>query len=230
MPVPAPQEVKICALIPAYNEAGTIASVVAGARQYTAMVAVVDDGSTDGTAEAAEAAGAVCLRHRRNEGKGAAVRTGMHYLLERDFSHVLFLDGDGQHNPEDIPLLIQSARSTGAGIVIGARSFDRARMPVERYYSNRMGSRVASWLAGQEVLDSQSGFRLIRVDQLRRLHLKARRYEIEMEILIKMSRAGCRIEHVPVQTIYHDGGPTKMKPVRDTLRICLCSLAFRWGK
>ena len=221
---------KICALIPAYNESARIASVVRGTRPYAEVVAVVDDGSADGTGAIAEAAGAVCLRHRRNEGKGAAVRTGIRYVLEHNFSHVLFLDGDGQHSPEDIPGLIQAARRTGADIVIGAREFDRARMPVERYYSNRMGSKVASWLAGQEILDSQSGFRLIRVDPLRRLQLTSRRYEIEMEILIKMGRAGCRIAHAPVRTIYHDGRPTKMKPVRDTVRICLCSLAFRWGK
>lgn len=222
---------KICALIPAFNESGWIASVVQGAKEHGGLVVVIDDGSTDRTAEIAEAAGAVCLRHKKNEGKGSALRTGILYVLERDFSHVLFLDGDGQHRPEDIPRLIEAARRTGADIVIGARQFERARMPLERYYSNRMASTVASWLAGQQVLDSQSGFRLIRVDKLRGLELKAKRYEIEMEILIKMSRAGCRIEHAPVETIY-DGGRarSKMRPVRDTVRTCLWSLAFRWGK
>jgi glycosyltransferase involved in cell wall biosynthesis len=222
--------VKICALIPAFNESGRIAAVVHGAKEHGGVV-VVDDGSTDGTGEIAEAAGAVCLRHKQNQGKGSALRTGLAYVFEHDFSHVLFLDGDGQHRTEDIPRLIEAAGRTGADIVIGARRFDRARMPLERYYSNRMGSRVASWLSGQRVLDSQSGFRLIRVDKLRGLELKATRYEIEMEVLIKMGRAGCRIEHAPVETVYDGGRPrTKMRPVRDTLRTCLWSLAFRWGK
>ena len=100
-----------------------------------------------------------------------------------------------------------------------------------RYCSNRLGSAIASWLAGQRIRDSQSGFRLVRTDRLRGLPLRARKYEIEMEILLKLSRAGGRIEHVPIQTVY-DGGRarSKMKPVRDTVRICFCSLAFRWGK
>jgi glycosyltransferase involved in cell wall biosynthesis len=221
----------ICAVIPAFNESGRIASVVAGAREHTGAAVVVDDGSTDGTAEIAEASGAICLRHQRNQGKGAAVRTGISYALERDFSHVLFLDGDGQHSPADIPLLIEAARATGADMVIGARTFDRARMPLARYCSNRLGSVIASWLAGQQIRDSQSGFRLVRTDLLRLLHLRAQKYEIEMEILLKLSRAGGRIEHVPVETVYEDGrARSKMKPVRDTVRICFCSLAFRWGK
>lgn len=221
----------ICAVIPAFNECARIAAVVAGARQHTGAVVVVDDGSTDGTAEIAEAAGAICLRHQANQGKGAAVRTGIAYALEREFSHVLFLDGDGQHSPADIPALIEAARATGADLVIGERTFDAARMPLARYCSNRLGSAIASWLAGQRIRDSQSGFRLVRTDRLRGLPLRARKYEIEMEILLKLSRAGGRIEHVPIQTVY-DGGRarSKMKPVRDTVRICFCSLAFRWGK
>ncbi len=116
-------------------------------------------------------------------------------------------------------------------MVIGARPFERSRMPLARYCSNRFGSMIASWLAGAAIRDSQSGFRLIRTDRLRPLRLRARKYEIEMEILIKLCRAGCRIEHAPVEMIYEHGrARSKMKPVRDTVRICLWSLAFRWGK
>jgi glycosyltransferase involved in cell wall biosynthesis len=221
----------ICAVIPAFNEAARIAAAVEGARQHTAAVVVVDDGSTDGTAEIAEAAGAICLRHQKNQGKGAAMRTGIAYALDHGFSLVLFLDGDGQHNPADIPLLIEAAHATGADLVIGARTFHRAGMPLARYCSNRLGSLIASWLAGQPIHDSQSGFRLVRTDKLRSLRLCATKYEIEMEILLKLSRAGARIVHVPVETVYEGGrARSKMRPVRDTVRICFCSLAFRWGK
>jgi hypothetical protein len=125
--------------------------------------------------------------------------------------------------------MMSVAKETGADLVIGARSFDRARMPRARYYSNTIGSRLASALVGCEIRDSQSGFRLFRLDKLRETKLRSRSYELEMEILIKMARSGCTIAHAPVHVVYDDGhARSKMKPVRDTVSICLWSLAFRF--
>jgi hypothetical protein len=102
-------------------------------------------------------------------------------------------------------------------------------MPRERFFSNTIGSRVTSLLVGVQIKDSQSGFRLIRMDKLRNLRLRARKYEIEMEILIKMSLAGCRIVHAPISMVYdNDKARSKMHPVRDTIRICVWSLLFRF--
>jgi hypothetical protein len=102
-------------------------------------------------------------------------------------------------------------------------------MPRARYYSNTIGSRLASSLVGREIRDSQSGFRVIRLDKLRGTTLRSRYYELEMEMLIKMARSGCTIAHAPVSTIYHDGeARSKMKPVRDTVWVCLWSVAFRF--
>jgi len=115
--------------------------------------------------------------------------------------------------------------------VIGTRTFDRTAMPVARYYSNTIGSRAASALVGQAIRDSQCGFRMLRLDKLRSLRLRSRFYEFEMEVLIKMARTGGRIAEAPVRTVY-DGGHarSKMNPVRDTVRICLWSLAYRFLK
>ena len=157
-------KMKVCALIPAYNEAPHIAAVARGAARYVAEVVAIDDGSTDGTYEQAASAGATCLRMPRNLGKAAALRAGLEYAQARDFTHVLTLDGDGQHLPEDIPGLLDAS---AADLVIGARDFDRAGMPRSRYFSNTVGSKAASWLGGQEIRDSQSGFRLIRLEGLR---------------------------------------------------------------
>jgi glycosyltransferase involved in cell wall biosynthesis len=220
---------KICALIPAVNEASYIAAVVAGARKHVDSVVVIDDGSTDGTPGLARDSGAECLVMPCNRGKAAALRAGIAHLAATDFTHVITMDGDGQHLPEDIPSLVRVAGETNADLVIGARPFDPALMPRSRYCSNTIGSRLTSLLVGQEIRDSQCGFRMLRLDKLRQCGLRSRRYEFEMEVLIKMARSGGIIAHAPVHMIY-DGGRSrsKMKPVRDTVNICLWSLAFRF--
>ena len=221
----------VCALIPTFNEARHIGTVVRSTRPHVQQVVVIDDGSDDGTAEVARAAGAVCLRLEANRGKASALRAGIAFAAERNFSYVLMLDGDGQHQPDDIPMLIRAARDNDADLVLGTRPFARDRMPKSRYYSNTMGSAVASWLVGRKIADSQCGFRLVRLNKLRELTLRGTKYELEMELLIKMVRSGCSTLQVPVQMVYHDGrARSKMKPVRDTVRICLWSLAFRFLK
>ena len=220
---------RTCVLIPAYNEALHIGEVVAGARRHVADVVVIDDGSSDGTAEISRTAGATCLQLPRNCGKASALRVGIAFAREHNFTHVITLDGDGQHLPDDIPVILRVAQETAADLVIGARCFDRALMPRSRYFSNVVGSRLASALVGREIRDSQSGFRLFRLDKLGKSKLRSRCYELEMEILIKMARSGCTMAHAPVRMVYNDGQTrSKMKPVRDTVRVCLWSLAFRF--
>ncbi|HTC46534.1 MAG TPA: glycosyltransferase family 2 protein [Candidatus Aquilonibacter sp.] len=220
---------RTCALIPAFNEAPYIADVVERAREHVTEVVVIDDGSGDGTAEIAEAAGATCLQLPGNCGKASALRTGMAYARDHDFTYIITLDGDGQHLPEDIPVMLRVAEETGADLIIGARDFDRALMPRSRYFSNVIGSRLASALVGCKIRDSQSGFRLFRLDKIDGAKLRSRYYEFEMEILIKMARAGCTIAHAPIRSVYDEGhARSKMKPVRDTVRVCLWSLAFRF--
>jgi glycosyltransferase involved in cell wall biosynthesis len=220
---------RTCALIPAFNEAPYIADVLERARQHVEEVVVIDDGSADETANVARAAGATCLQLEQNCGKASALRAGIAFARRHKFTHVITLDGDGQHLPEDIPVMTRVAAETGADLIIGTRCFDRARMPRSRYFSNVIGSRLASALVGHEIRDSQSGFRLFRLDKLDAAKLRSRCYEIEMEILIKMARSGCTIAHAPVRTVYDSNRVrSKMKPVRDTVRVCLWSLAFRF--
>jgi len=218
---------KVCVLIPAFNEAPYIARVVEGAKEYIENVVVIDDGSNDGTAEIARAAGATCLSTGSNSGKGAALIIGFAFACANNFTHVITLDGDGQHLPEDIPAMLRVAEETRADLVIGARPFERVIMPLARYYSNTVGSQLASKLVNREIKDSQSGFRLLRLDKLCRIKLRSRRYEVEMEVLIKMARSGCTIAHSPIQLVYENGhARSKMNPIRDTVRNCLWSFAF----
>ncbi len=218
----------ICALIPAYNEARRISDVVHGIRPHVAHVLVVDDGSTDATGDLAAAAGAEVMRLPANRGKGAAIRSGLASIQARSFSHVLLLDGDMQHAPDDAPLLVEAARRTNADLVVGERSFDRERMPRARYYTNTISSWVISTcFIGQRIVDAQSGYRLIRTDALQRVKLSSRGYEIETELLIKLSRRGARIARVPIG-LHYDDAPSKLRPLRDTTRTCFLAVRYRF--
>jgi glycosyltransferase involved in cell wall biosynthesis len=215
------------ALIPAYNEAATIAAVVRGVRPLVDRVIVVDDGSTDGTAEAARQAGAVVVGMERNQGKGAAIREGLRTALAGSCSHVLFLDGDLQHEPAEAAGLLTVAARTGADLVIGERQFDRGKMPASRYHANRLGSLVLSWFVGTTVRDTQCGFRVFAADALRQLPLKGQGYEIETEMLVKLRRRGGRIASAPVSAVYGTAR-SKLRPVRDTTRTCLLAVYYRF--
>ena len=218
---------KTAAVIPALNEAGSIARVVQGLRGTVEQIIVVDDGSSDATAAAAREAGAEVIVHARTLGKGHAVRTGLQRVLGGAFTHVLLLDGDMQHLPDEAPALIDQAVRGGADAVLGQRRFERERMPPSRYHANRIGSRVLSWFVGAPLEDTQCGFRVFRVAALRPLHLHAAGYEIETEMLIKIRRRGGRIDTVPVTAVYA-GQKSKLRPIPDTTRTCFLAVYYRF--
>jgi glycosyltransferase involved in cell wall biosynthesis len=218
----------VIALVPALNEAATIAQVVTGLRAHVDAVLVVDDGSSDGTAEKARAAGAAVITHARQSGKGQAVRTGLAQILSAaDVDHVLILDGDMQHRPDEAGVLIAAAVETGADLVVGERQFDREAMPASRYYANLYGSVALSSFTGVPLRDTQCGYRIFRAAMLRRLPLRATGYDIETEMLVKVSRLGGRIVAVPVSAVYGNGA-SKLRPVRDTTRTCFRAVFYRY--
>ena len=217
-----------CALIAAYNEEAHVADVVKGTAVHASPVVVVDDGSTDDTAARARGAGAIVIGYARNRGKGWAVRTGLEYVLKQACSHVLFLDADLQHDPAEIPRLVACADAGGGDFVIGEREFRKDAMPAARFHANVIGSAVLSRFIGADVADSQSGFRLIRADLLRRVRLTAIGYEIETEMLIKLVRAGARVERVAVRRLQYEGAHSKIRPFWDTFRTCLLAVQYRY--
>ena len=219
--------VRVAAVIPALNEANAIAAVVEGIRTFVERVIVVDDGSEDATGERARAAGAEVLRHDRNAGKGHAVRTGLQRVMEGGFTHVLLLDGDMQHLPQEAAQLIRTAADSGADAVLGERRFFRENMPASRYHANRLGSVVLSWFIGVRLRDTQCGFRIFRLDSLRRLRLRATGYEIETEMLVKVTRRGGRLASVPITAVYASER-SKLRPVRDTTRTCFLAVYYRF--
>lgn len=219
---------RICLLIPAYNEARTIGQVVSEAREITESVVVVDDGSQDATAQIAEDSGALVIKHSVNSGKGAALRTGFQHVLDNGYDALITMDSDGQHDVNDIPGFLKAFDERGSGIIIGSRMQDISTMPAVRKFTNKFTSFVGSLLTHQKIRDSQSGFRLISSDVLRAVELETAGYEMESELLIKASRAGFRITSVPIKTIYGQE-VSKINPVVDTCRFLrLLFRSLRW--
>ncbi|MBI4308970.1 MAG: glycosyltransferase family 2 protein [Candidatus Omnitrophica bacterium] len=207
----------ILAVIPAHNEASAIAVVSGGVKALGHEVLVVDDGSTDATADLAGQAGAVVLSTGQKSGKGNALRLGFDYAVKNGYEAVIALDGDGQHDPGDIKLFLESHARTGASIINGNRMADPRGMPFIRLATNTVMSWIISLICRQHIPDTQCGFRFMTTDVLRNIQLECRDFEIETELLVKASRKGFKITSVPVTTIYRNE-TSKIKPARDTMR------------
>jgi glycosyltransferase involved in cell wall biosynthesis len=210
-------QARCAAVVPCFNEAANIENVVTRVRFFLPTVIVVDDGSTDATADIARRAGAEVLRLPANHGKGCALRHGWRRAQELGFAWVLMMDGDGQHAAADIPKFLASAEMSGAALVVGNRMADCQVMPWLRRRVNRWMSRRLSRLTGVFLPDSQCGFRLAHLETLRQLPLRVNRFEIESAMLAKLIAAGEKVEFVSVQTIYRTGA-SKIRPLQDSWR------------
>jgi glycosyltransferase involved in cell wall biosynthesis len=209
----------VAALIPAYFEEKQIGAVARRTLAQLDQVLVVDDGSTDATEAEARSSGAQVIRHPVNQGKGAAIKTGLRELSARPaVEYILILDGDGQHLPEEIPVFLEEANRSHPPMIVGSRMSDLKSMPFVRKMTNQLMSSQISRVCGQGIPDTQCGFRLIHRDLAPALYeCETSKFDYETEMLVIASRRGCRIASVPVSTIYGDE-KSKIHPVRDTIR------------
>jgi glycosyltransferase involved in cell wall biosynthesis len=207
----------VAAIIPAYFEEKHIGDVVRRTRAQLDHVLVVDDGSSDQTANRAREAGAEVAVHPQNRGKGEAIQTGLQHWQQRGLEYILILDGDGQHLPEEIDRFLTTAASTQAELLVGTRMNNLRSMPLLRRLVNRYMSKKISRLCGQTIPDTQCGFRMLHRALIPDLLGGANRFEYETEMLIVASRRGCRIASVPITTVYSDE-VSSIHPVRDTIR------------
>jgi glycosyltransferase involved in cell wall biosynthesis len=209
-------ETKYLAVVPAYNEGDTVIGVVGSLREHVPGydVLVVDDGSTDGTGQLAESAGAAVVRHPFNLGIGGAVQSGFVYALENGYDYVVQVDGDGQHCPEEIPKLMQAMDEyPGTDMVCGSRFLTKERdypAPVSRRTGIHLFAFLLSHIVGQRVSDPTSGFRLYN---RRGIGLFARDYphdypEVEAVLMVHFHRL--RMREVPVRMLLREGGVTSI--------------------
>jgi glycosyltransferase involved in cell wall biosynthesis len=210
----------IVAVIPAYNEAPRVGAIVLAVRDLLPVL-VVDDGSTDRTAEVARETGAEVVEQRPNQGKGAALRSGFRQALAIGADAILTLDADGQHAPADIPRLLAAAGADPPpDLVIGWRSF--RSMPPVRRLSNELGRRAFSWAVGRDIPDNQSGFRVVS-RRLAEATLASDEpgFAFEVEQITTCIRMRGTIAWVPIRTIYA-GAPSHIRPLahlREFIRI-----------
>lgn len=204
---------KIIALIPAYNEEATIAEVLVKTKPFVDGIVVVDDGSSDRTAQIACGQGAVVVSHVINRGLGAALGTGFEAAKRLQADVVVTLDADGQHDPHEIEKFVKAIEK-GADVVIGSRMLvdtspwqgeaGRGLMPLHRVLANLMGNLVTFFLFGVWVTDSQSGFRAFTRYAIGKIEIKTNRMEVSSELIAEAKRHQLNLVEVPVKAIYTD--------------------------
>jgi hypothetical protein len=209
---------RVIAAIPAYNEERYIGSVILKAKKHVNEVIVFDDGSTDDTAEIARLAGAIVLRQKSNFGKGTAIKGILSEVRNHPPDILIFLDADGQHNPDEIPRLV-SAIQQGNDLVIGSRKAGKKKIPFYR----RIGQGVLSFgvgvaAKGRKVIDTESGFRALSQKAIQEINLTENGFAIETEMIVKATEQGFRMKEVPISTIYVEDGSTQ-NPVRHGLGV-----------
>lgn len=220
---------RVAALVPAFDCARTIADVVRGVALHCERVLVIDDGSSDGTAEIARAAGAEVMRHEVNRGKGAALRSGLIRLLAEGFTHAFSVDGDGQHLASEMQRMLDVSHAAPGAIVLGARRIapEQEVAPIKRF-----GNDFANWwvslAAGREFRDTQTGFRIYPIAATLDLGVQAERYQFESEVLILAARRGIGIESCEVAVFYPPPGEriSHYDPWLDTCRIIATVVSF----
>lgn len=210
---------KLLAVIPAFNEERSLPELIKATQNYVDQVLVIDDGSSDKSAEVSREAGAMVIQHPVNMGKGAACRSGFYAAKAIHADAVITLDSDGQHDPADIPNFIEAYNSTypKVSMIVGNRMNHTDSMPKVRFLTNTFLSKLISSLTRQNIPDSQCGFRFIHKDLLKSIDFENNRFDAESEILVRAARAGYKIGQCPIKTIYGNQY-SKIHVFKDTYR------------
>lgn len=213
---------KICVIIPTYNNEKTIVDVIHGVQHYTDQIIVVNDGSTDNTLEVLKAIeGIEVLGYAKNVGKGFAIRTAFAFALNKGYDYAITIDSDGQHFPDDLPIFIDKLQSSADAIIVGSRNIETEGMPAKNTFANKF-SNFWFWAeTGLRLPDTQSGFRLYPIKRYKKSRFYTRKYEFEIEVLVRSAWSGIDIETVPIRVYYppEEERITHFRPLPDFSRI-----------
>lgn len=227
---------KICIIIPTYNNAKTLQAVLASAEEYWGNLIVINDGSTDDTTNIlAQFPKIAVINHPINKGKGHALKSGFRYAANNNYSHAITLDADGQHFTSDIPALAKEIHQHPDAMIIGCRTLENSGQSKGSNFANRFANFWYFVETGTRVTDTQSGFRAYPLHKLKGMHFFTGHYDFELEVLVKAAWKGIAIKEIPIQVYY---APPKervshFKPVKDfarigLLNIWLVTLAIFW--
>jgi glycosyltransferase involved in cell wall biosynthesis len=212
------------AIIPCLNESLTIEYIIHKAKKYVDCVLVIDDGSSDNTTTIAKNAGAIVLDHKTNKGKSQAIKTGFHYAIDQGYDYVITIDGDGQHNPDEIPLLLNSIINDHIDLALGFRAGHRTEMPLWRKIGKRILDYTTSLANGGFLTDSQCGFRAFNRKALKILytHLKGNGFSVESEQLIISYEHNLVLKNIPISCKYEQlTNTSKEKPAIQGLQVLI---------
>ena len=220
---------KILITLAAFNEEKYIGRVLQdiSATVPNIPILVVNDGSTDDTTPVAQNYDVSIVEHQHNCGKGEAIKTAFSFAQKSGFDWIIFLDADGQHPPKYLADFIKTIKTNRADVVLGNRQARKNDMPFHRQLSNGITSILISLCAGQRILDSQCGYRGVRVATMRAIQLESHGFQVESEMLLKLGKTGARFEHVHIDTIYGDES-SSINLVADTLKFIKLILKSLW--
>ena len=214
------------ACIPAYNEENTISDLVKSAKKFVDKVVVCDDGSTDDTLNNAKLAGAEIISHKKNQGYGAAITTLFDYCRMQNADVMITLDGDGQHDPNQIPILLDTISQHSVDVVLGSRFLDNnTDTPGYRKRGIKIITSAANFGADFKVSDAQSGFRAYSKSAINAIHPTEQGMAVSTEILLKISNKGLSLAEVPITTSY-DGDTSKQNPVPHGISVLMNTIKY----
>ena len=215
---------KCAVIIPTYNNVGTIATVIAQVKEYASDVIVVNDGSTDNTAEILAAIeGIKVIAYAKNKGKGYALKLGLKRAYEWGYEYAITIDADGQHFADDIPVFLDRIEVVPNTLLIGARNLAADNMPSKNTFANKFSNFWYRVETGKRLSDTQSGYRLYPLKPLHNIHLLTRRYEFEVEIIVRAAWRGINVENVPIKVYYPpiEERVSHFRPFKDFTRISI---------
>ncbi|MGI0046904.1 MAG: glycosyltransferase family 2 protein [Nitrosotalea sp.] len=212
--------------IPAYNEEKMIGDIVKRSLAHAEKVIVCDDGSTDDTAKVAQQSGAEVISHKKNEGYGASIITLFDRARQEDADVMITIDGDGQHNPDQIPLLVNTLQENNVDVVIGSRFLDKTSgTPGYRKQGIKIITSAANFGADFKVSDAQSGFRAYSKNAIKSIRPTETGMSVSTEILLKISNKGLSLAEVPI-TVSYDGNTSTQNPVPHGIAVLMNTLKF----